>query len=141
MVRRRAPRRARRDADSGRSEVRAQSAHRSAPVPRRRSSPLHNNISELNLRRQVLGRRNWLFVGSDDGAAVNTVFVSLLASARLHGIEPHGYLRDFFSLIRPWPADRLLDLAPAYWQKTLEQPETQQKLAANIFRRAVLSSP
>ena len=103
--------------------------------------PVHNNISELNLRRQVLGRRNWLFVGSDDGAAVNTVFVSLLASARLHGIEPHGYLRDLFCLIRTWPRDRLLELAPAYWQQTLEQPETQNKLAANLFRRAVLSPP
>lgn len=103
--------------------------------------PVHNNISELNLRRQVLGRRNWLFVGSDDGAAVNTVFVSLLASARLHGIEPHAYLRDLFCLIRTWPRDRLLELAPAYWQKTLEQPETQDKLAANVFRRAVLSPP
>ena len=40
--------------------------------------PAHNNISELNLRRQVLGRRNWLFVGSDDGALANTTFVSLL---------------------------------------------------------------
>ena len=103
--------------------------------------PAHNNISERNLRRQVLGRRNWLFVGSDDGAAVNTVFVSLLASARLHGIEPHGYLRDLFCLIRTWPRDRLLELAPAYWQKTLEQTETQDKLAANVFRRVVLSSP
>lgn len=103
--------------------------------------PAHNNISELNLRRQVLGRRNWLFVGSDDGAAVNTVFVSLLASARLHGIEPHGYLRDLFCLLPAWPSARLLELAPAYWQKTLEQPETQDKLAANVFRRAVLSSP
>ena len=103
--------------------------------------PAHNNISELNLRRQVLGRRNWLFVGSDDGAAVNTVFVSLLASARLHGIEPHGYLRDLFCLLRTWPRDRLLELAPVYWQKTLEQPETQQKLAANVFRRIVLSPP
>jgi len=103
--------------------------------------PAHNNISELNLRRQVLGRRNWLFVGSDDGAAVNTVFVSLLASARLHGVEPHGYLRDLFCLIRTWPRDRLLELAPAYWQKTLEQRETQDKLAANVFRRVVLSPP
>jgi transposase len=103
--------------------------------------PAHNNICELNLRRQVLGRRNWLFVGSDDGAIVNTVFVSLLASARLHGIEPHGYLRDLFCLIRSWPAERLLELAPAYWQKTLEQPEAQQKLASNVFRRVVLSPP
>ena len=103
--------------------------------------PLTNNISELNLRRQVLGRRNWLFVGSDDGALVNTVFVSLLASARLHGIEPLAYLRDLLCLIPSWPRHRLLELAPAYWKQTLEQVETQQKLAANVFRRVVLSSP
>jgi transposase len=50
--------------------------------------PLHDNTSELNLRRQVLGRRTWLFCGSDDGAEVNTIFVSLLASCRMHRIEP-----------------------------------------------------
>jgi transposase len=103
--------------------------------------PLTNNISELNLRRQVLGRRNWLFVGSDDGALVNTVFVSLLASARLHRIEPLAYLRDLLCLIPSWPRHRLLELAPAYWQQTLEQAETQQKLAANVFRRVLLSLP
>jgi len=47
--------------------------------------PLHNNISELNLRREVVGRRNWLFVGSEDGAKANTVFVSLIASCRMLG--------------------------------------------------------
>lgn len=103
--------------------------------------PLSNNISELNLRRQVLGRKNWLFVGSDDGALVNTVFVSLLASARLHNIEPLAYLRDLFCLVPSWPRNRLLELAPAYWQKTLQQPETQQKLATNVFRRVLLSPP
>ena len=44
-------------------------------------------------------------------------------------------------VLRTWPADRLLELAPAYWQKTLQQPETQDKLAANVFRRVVLSPP
>jgi hypothetical protein len=103
--------------------------------------PLHNNVSELNLRRQVLGRRNWLFVGSDDGGDVNTVFVSLLASCRLHDIEPLGYLRDLLCLLPSWPRHRVLELAPAYWSKTLEQRETQQKLDANVFRRVVLGLP
>lgn len=100
--------------------------------------PMHNNISELNLRREVLGRRIWLFIGSDDGAQPNTVLVSLLASCALHGIEPLGYLRDLFILLPSWPPSRVLELAPAYWKQTLEQPETQQKLAANPFRRVVL---
>jgi hypothetical protein len=92
--------------------------------------PIHNNGSELQLRRQVVGRRNWLFCGSDDGAAVNTVFVSLLASCGLHKLEPWEYLRDLFCLLPSWPRSRVLELAPAYWKKTLEDADTQQRLAA-----------
>lgn len=103
--------------------------------------PLHNNISELNLRRQVVGRRNWLFVGSDEGAEINTIFVSLLASCRLHDVEPLSYMRDLLCLLPSWPHHRLLELAPANWQKTLQQPETQEKLLGNVFRRVLLSSP
>jgi hypothetical protein len=103
--------------------------------------PIHNNVSELNLRRQVTGRRNWLFVGSDDGAIVNTRFVTLLASARLHDIEPLGYIRDLFCLLPSWPKNRVLELAPAYWKQTLEQREAQEKLAANVFRRVLLDLP
>lgn len=100
--------------------------------------PLHNNISELNLRRQVVGRRNWLFCGSDDGAEVNTVFVSLLASCRMHQVEPLGYMRDLLCLLPRWSRHQLLDLAPVNWQQTLQQPHTQQLLAANPFRRISL---
>jgi transposase len=103
--------------------------------------PVHNNLSELHLRRQVVGRRNWLFVGSDDGAVTNTRFVSLLASARLHDIEPLGYLRDLLCLLPSWPRSRVLELAPAFWKQTLEQRETQEKLAANVFRRVLLDLP
>ncbi|HEU4577115.1 MAG TPA: transposase domain-containing protein [Polyangiaceae bacterium] len=59
---------------------------------------------------------------------MNTVFVSLLASARLHDIEPLAYLRDLLCLLPSWPRQRLLELAPAYGKQTFEQPETQQKL-------------
>jgi transposase len=100
--------------------------------------PIHNNVSERNLRREVLGRRNWLFLGSDDGGEVNTIFVSLLASCRLHGIEPLGYLRDLLILLPSWPKARVLDLAPVYWPKTLASAEVQGVLDANVFRRAIL---
>jgi transposase len=100
--------------------------------------PLDNNISERNLRREVLGRKNWLFLGSDEGARVNTIFVSLLASCQLHGIEPWAYLRDLFCLLPSWPASRVLELAPAFWQQTLQQQDTQQRLAANVFRAVTL---
>ena len=103
--------------------------------------PAHNNWSENALRREVLGRRNWLFLGNDDAGDVNATFVSLLASCRLHEIEPWAYLRDLFCLLPSWPARRVLDLAPANWRQTLEQDDTQQRLAANIFRRVTLDNP
>jgi transposase len=100
--------------------------------------PLHNNGSEQALRRQVVGRKNWLFIGNDEAGEVNAAFVSLLASCRLHGVEPWAYLRDLFCLLPRWPAARVLDLAPVNWRQTREHEETQQRLAANVFRRAVL---
>jgi transposase len=100
--------------------------------------PLHNNASELNLRREVVGRKNWLFVGSDDGAEVNAAFVSLLASCSLHGIEPLGYIRDLLCLLPRWPQHRVLELAPLHWRQTLEKREAQQALDANVFRRVAL---
>jgi transposase len=100
--------------------------------------PIHNNISELNLRRQAVGRKAWLFVGSEDGARVNTTFVSLLASCAMHRIEPWAYLRDLFCLLPGWPITKVLELAPANWASTLQQPATQATLDANIFRRATL---
>jgi hypothetical protein len=93
---------------------------------------------EMNLRRQVVGRRNWLFCGSEDGAEINTIFVSLLASCRMHRIEPLGYMRDLLCLLPRWPRHRVLDLAPVNWTQTLAQSEVQQALAANVFRQVVL---
>lgn len=100
--------------------------------------PLHNNDSERALRREAVGRRNWLFVGSDQGAEANATFVSLLASCQLHGLEPWGYLRDLFILLPGWKRSRVLELAPASFQHTLEHGEAQQRLAANPFRKIVL---
>jgi hypothetical protein len=60
-------------------------------------------MSELELRREAVGRKNWLFVGSDDAGAVNALFTSLLASCQLFAIEPWSYLRDVFCLLPQWP--------------------------------------
>lgn len=91
---------------------------------------LDNNPSELELRREVVGRKNWLFCGSDDGAHWNTVAVSLIASCRLRGLEPWAYLRDVLTLLPAWPANRVLELSPKHWKETCEKPHTQQLLAS-----------
>lgn len=101
--------------------------------------PMSNNISERNLRKEAVGRKNWLFIGSDEGARANTVFVSLIASCEMHGIEPWAYLRDLFFLLPDWPKNRVLELAPAYWKQALEHREAQQRLDENPLRRALLA--
>jgi transposase len=100
--------------------------------------PIHNNGSELALRRQAVGRKNWLFLGSDHGAEANTTFVSLLASCQMHRIEPWGYLRDLFCLLPGWKRSGVLALSPRHWSETLQHEHTQQLLAANPFRQITL---
>jgi transposase len=102
------------------------------------SLPLHNNASENALRRQAVGRANWTFLGNDEAGQVNAAFVSLLASCRLHEVEPWAYLRDLLCLLPSWPVRRVLELAPVNWRKTLQQEETQRRLDENVFRRITL---
>lgn len=101
--------------------------------------PIHNNSSELNLRRQAIGRKNWLFVGNEEGGHVNTLFVSLLASCAVHRIEPWAYLRDILCLLPRWPVHHVLELAPANWSTTYARDDVQAKLAANVYRQATLT--
>jgi hypothetical protein len=79
---------------------------------------LDNNHSEGELRRIAVGRKAWLFVGSDDhGTSAGHLF-SLIASARLHRLDPEEYLRDLFRVLGQWPRDRYIELAPKYWAAT-----------------------
>jgi transposase len=79
---------------------------------------LENNRSERELRRIAVGRRGWLFVGSDaHGESAGHLF-SLIASARLHRLDPEAYLRDLFRILAHWPRERYLELAPKFWART-----------------------
>jgi len=103
--------------------------------------PIHNNDSERALRREVVGRKNWLFIGSEDGALANTTFVSLLASCRMHELEPWTYLRDLLCLLPSWPVSKVLDLAPVNWGETSQTDDVQRRLEENHFRRATMMMP
>jgi len=102
--------------------------------------PIHNNWSELELRRQAVGRKNWLFVGHDDAGTVNATFTSLLASCRLCKVEPWTYLRDVFCLLPSWPEHRLLELAPVEWKNTRERDDVRRLLDHNPLRRLTFAS-
>jgi len=79
---------------------------------------IHNNAAERALRAIAVGRKNWMFAGSDAGARRAAAFYSLIATAVLHGAEPWAYLRDVFTKLGGnFPAHRLDELLPESWLK------------------------
>lgn len=82
---------------------------------------LDNNLSELELRRQAVGRKNWLFVATDDGGEANATIVSLVASCELHDLDSQAYLRDVLTVIPGYPEADMIDLAPKNWRATRER--------------------
>ena len=76
--------------------------------------PIHNNSSELRLRQAVTGRKNYLFAGSEGGAASAAILYSLVASRLLYGLEPWVYFEDALSRINETPNTRVIELSPAY---------------------------
>ena len=73
---------------------------------------------EFKQMEKLLRRLAALFVGSDDHAEAAANLFSLIASCRLHRLDPELYLRDLFRVLAHWPRDRYLELAPRYWAKT-----------------------
>lgn len=97
---------------------------------------MDNNRSERELRRIAVGRKAWLFVGSDDHAQSAGHLFSLVASARLHGLDPEAYLRDLFRVLAHWPRDRYLELSPRYWARTRGRLDGHE-LAVEIGRLTI----
>lgn len=87
---------------------------------------LDNNASERALRHITIGRKAWLFFGSDDHAQAAANLFSLVASCKLHGIDPESYLADVIRVFPYWPRDRYLELAPKYWLGTRGRLEPEQ---------------
>ncbi len=79
---------------------------------------MDNNLSENALRTIATGRKAYLFFGSDDTAEAAANLYSLIASCKLHDLDPERYLAEVIRIMPYWPRDRFLELAPAYWAQT-----------------------
>ena len=79
---------------------------------------MDNNLSEGELRKVVRIRDASLFAGSDEHAEAAGHILTLIASARLHRLDPEAYLRDLIRVLPYWPRERFLELAPKYWTAT-----------------------
>lgn len=80
--------------------------------------PLDNTRSERALRKIVVGRKNWMFYGSDVHAQAAAAIFSIIASCRIHRIEPWKYLDEVLRLLPCWPPHRYIELAPKNWGST-----------------------
>lgn len=80
--------------------------------------PLDNTRAERSLRKVVVGRKNWMFYGSNTHAESAAAIFSLVASCRLHGIEPEQYFDEVMRALPDWPKDRYLELSPKHWRTT-----------------------
>jgi len=77
---------------------------------------IDNNAAENALRRVAIGRKNWLFCGSDNGGHTAAILFSLIATCQRHKIEPFTYLRDVLTRIAATPISQLDQLLPNRWQ-------------------------
>lgn len=76
---------------------------------------LDNNVAERAIRPLTIGRKNWLFVGSEDGGRASAVLLSLVQTCRNLGINPQTYLEDVLRRIMGHPARRVHELLPDQW--------------------------
>ena len=73
---------------------------------------ISNNAAENAVRPISLGRKNWLFAGSDTGGERAAIFYTLIRSAKMNGLEPEAYLRDVLTRIGDYPINAIDDLLP-----------------------------
>ena len=79
--------------------------------------PIDNNLAENAIRPIALGRKNWLFVGSEDGGHTAAVLMSFCISCRKNKINTWKYLKDILQRIQSHPASRLAELLPDQWMR------------------------
>ena len=74
-----------------------------------------NNAAERAIRPLALGRKNYLFAGSDSGGRRAAILYTLIQTATLNGLDPEAYLRDVLARIAEHPINRIDDLLPWIW--------------------------
>lgn len=81
---------------------------------------IHNNRSELSLRQVAVGRKNWLFAGSPEGAKAAAVAYTLIMSCKELGLPVREYLIDVLDRVSTHPAARVEELTPRGWKAARE---------------------
>jgi len=90
---------------------------------------IDNNAAERSLRTVALGRKNYLFAGSDEGGKRAAVLYSLIGTANLNGLDPMRYLRYVLSVIGSHPINKIDELLPWNLQKIADHVIQTQSAA------------
>jgi hypothetical protein len=104
--------------------------------------PIDNNEAEHALRRVAVGRRNWLFVGSEQGGERTAIILTIVASAHRHDLDVWAYLRDVLERLAKGE-DNLEELLPDVWKakhpehvRDFRAEERDHRAAERRYRRA-----
>jgi transposase len=92
---------------------------------------IDNNAAERALRRVAVGRKNWLFSGTDESAMGHAVLWSLIASAQRHEIDVQLYLRSVLAWLPATPASQVQRFVPDVWKRELMAEHAAQVQAQN----------
>ena len=91
---------------------------------------IDNNRAERALRRVAVGRKNWLFAGSDGGGGAAAIHFSLIASCELHGVDPFEYYRDVLGKLHSHTPQQLTPAAWATERRAAVDVEASEAVAA-----------
>jgi transposase len=93
---------------------------------------IDNNGSERALKLIAIGRKNWLFLGNDEFGKHYATFYSLIASAKLHGLDPQEYLRHVLTHIAETPLSELDQFLPDVYKARLEAGKAAGKATSPV---------
>ena len=91
---------------------------------------IDNNVAEREMKRIAIGRKNWLFVGSDQGGKTAAVLMSFTSTCARLGVEPWAYLQDVLTRLPTSAAEHLADLLPDRWLVAHQQTAPSAPVAA-----------
>ena len=97
---------------------------------------IDNNIAERTLRMVVIGRKNYMFAGSEAGAERAAIIYSLVASCKLNSHDPFAYFNDVLRRVSTHPADRIDELLPSNWEPPKSSAEDDSVINDQIVKVA-----
>ena len=85
---------------------------------------IDNNLCERAMRPIAIGRKNWLFAGSERGGRAAAIAYSLIQTCVFHDIEPFAYLADILRRLPSHQNNRVSELLPFNWKKAQSEIKT-----------------